>query len=254
MSDTHKGKLPRNPLGVIAVFVFFIEVIATVSLRIVVGSTYARPVVYFIIWYPVGITAVFFVILWFRREVLFGPMDYREDQTFKDILLRRVEALQVRQEANEIEVTTNLRYVYATIDRLIDHNEVDSAIIVGRTFLKNGLCDISYDLFQHIHSKVSKQHEHYYMLLGNIAFSLIQKHSYREALEYIAIVESADDGKHFFSWHALARAYAIYKSGNGEKADEYWAAIKMAKAKSEYKLDLHNARRIYPEIGEDLNL
>lgn len=254
MANRLKGRsMPSNPLGVIALFVFFIEVIATVSLKIVVGTPYTQFLVYFIVLYPVGITLLFFIILWFRREVLFGPMDYREDRTFKDILMRKVEAIEVKQEARNIEVTTNLRYVYNTIDRLIYHKEVESTLIVGRIFLKNGEYDISYELFQYIRSKIDPQNEHYCAVLGNIAFSLNKKGEYREALEHLSLVESINEGRGFFAWHMVARAYAIYKSA-GNKTEEYWQAIESAKARSEYKLDLHNAKKYYPEIKEDLSI
>jgi hypothetical protein len=107
MSEKLKQKaFPNNPLGVIALSVFFIEVIATVSLRIVVNTTFMEPLVYFIIFYPIGIPLLFFVVLIFKREVLFGPMDYREDTTFKEILMRKVEKLEAKQEAIALEITS----------------------------------------------------------------------------------------------------------------------------------------------------
>lgn len=254
MEAAKRKSLPRNPLGVIALFVFLIEVIATVSLRIVVNTPYAPLLVYFIVVYPVGIALLFFLILWLRREVLFGPMDYRDDRTFKEILLKKVEAMEVRQAAREIEVTTNLRYVYDTIDRLIYHHEVESAITVGRTFLKNGEFDIAYDLFQHIRTNITPQDEYYEMVLGNIAFSLVKKGQYIDALEHLALVETLSDGKSFFAWHGVARAYCLYKLAGEKKTEEYWHSLTRAKERGEYKLDLHNAKKLYAEIRDDLSL
>ena len=77
---------PRNPLGVIALFVFLIETVATISLRIVVEKSLALVLVWFIVLYPIGIATTFFVILWFKREALYGPMDLPEGE-FARLLL-----------------------------------------------------------------------------------------------------------------------------------------------------------------------
>jgi tetratricopeptide (TPR) repeat protein len=124
---------------------------------------------------------------------------------------------------------------------------------VGRTFLNDGQYDISHELFQHIRGKLNPRNEYFYMALGNIAFSLNRKGLYSEALDYLLEIESFDGGKYFFAWHAVARAYSIYKLADNRKTDEYRKALENAKARSEYKLDLHKARRFYPEIVDDLN-
>jgi hypothetical protein len=97
MSDTEtipekiKEKItPRNPLGIIALFVSFIEAVATVSLKIVAdaGAGILWAIVLFMILYPTVIAILFFVILWKRREILFGPMDFSDPKGFENILLR----------------------------------------------------------------------------------------------------------------------------------------------------------------------
>jgi len=59
--------------------VFFIEAIATTSLKFVVNTGFVGHLVWFIILYPTFIAIAFFVILWTKREVLYSPADFRED-------------------------------------------------------------------------------------------------------------------------------------------------------------------------------
>jgi cytochrome c-type biogenesis protein CcmH/NrfG len=87
MSDTKQERwTPRNPLGVIALFVFLIETVATISLRTMVNTPAAFVLVWFIVLYPTCIAVVFFLLLWFRREALFGPMDFADQREFSRLL------------------------------------------------------------------------------------------------------------------------------------------------------------------------
>ena len=69
--------LARNPLGIISLFVFFIEAIATISLRIAVDTDYIGHIVWFIILFPTLIVLLFFITLWSKRESLYSPMEFR---------------------------------------------------------------------------------------------------------------------------------------------------------------------------------
>lgn len=77
---------PWSPLSIIATFVLLVETVATTSLTTVQEKPFAIYLVWFVIVFPVAIATVFFVILWRRRWVLFGPMDFKDDKTFADLL------------------------------------------------------------------------------------------------------------------------------------------------------------------------
>ncbi len=82
---------PHNPLGVIALFVFLIETVATVSLRAINDHSLTSVLVWFIVLFPIAIAATFFVVLWFRREALYAPMDLPKGE-FTQLLLKVDEA------------------------------------------------------------------------------------------------------------------------------------------------------------------
>jgi hypothetical protein len=109
---------PRNPLGIIALFVFLIEAIATISLKFVVGTEFARHLVWFIILYPTFISIAFFTFLWMKREAFYSPYHFRSDSAFHE-LLRRVEVLDIKQEAAKIDESTRPNEVIETIQRLV---------------------------------------------------------------------------------------------------------------------------------------
>lgn len=69
---------PKTVLGVIALFVFFTEAVATISLKFVLdaSSPYIAHLVWFIVLYPLLLTFLFFYTLWFKVQKLYPPMDY----------------------------------------------------------------------------------------------------------------------------------------------------------------------------------
>ena len=130
---------PRNPLGIIALFVFLIEAIATISLKFVIGTAFVGHLVWFIILYPLFISVAFFAFLWMKREAFYSPYDFRSDSTFHELLRsveRRVEVLDAKQEAAKIDESTRPNEVIETIQRLVALGDIRAAIDVGRTFLK----------------------------------------------------------------------------------------------------------------------
>jgi tetratricopeptide (TPR) repeat protein len=244
---------PRNPLGIIALFVSFIEAVATVSLKIVAdaraGILWA--IVLFIILYPTIIAIFFFVILWKKREILFGPMDFPDPKSFENILLQGFQRIEVKQEAAIIDVNTALNDVYKTIDKLMEFNDIWTAVQVGRSYLERKEFDKSLQIFQYMLNKVSPSNESYCKVLANAAYSMIGKNDYENAIEYLRRIESLNRGRHFWTWHSLALAYAYFRKGEKIQYQKY---LNKAKKLSEegYDIDVNYFSELYPEIEADL--
>lgn len=71
----------NNPLTIIAIFAGLAEVSGTVVLPLLkenIQNTY----VWFIMLFPIFLVALFFLVLYFKREVLYAPSDFREDSSF----------------------------------------------------------------------------------------------------------------------------------------------------------------------------
>jgi tetratricopeptide (TPR) repeat protein len=241
--------LAKNPLGIISLFVFFIEAIATVSLNIAVNTDYIGHIVWFIILFPTLIVLLFFFTLWVKRESLYSPMEFRDDESFL-LLLKKVDRLEAKQDAAELDpVTADLAEVFATIDRLLGLNDVRSAIEVGRAYLKQNQYEESTKIFSYMQSKVNPQNEAYYKILANLSYSLIGTGKYTDAIKNMIEVHQIRNGAEFRAWHALAIAYSYFMIGETKKFEEWLADAKM---RAEYKRNILFFQSLYPEIKGDL--
>jgi len=100
LDSNRKRWTPSNPLGMIALFVFLIETVATFSLRTVADKPVALVLVWFIVLFPIGIAATFFFLLWFKREALYGPMDLPKGEFSRLLLEIRATELKVQEARN----------------------------------------------------------------------------------------------------------------------------------------------------------
>jgi len=241
--------MPRNPLGVIALFVFLIEAIATISLKTVADKPFAIILVWFIIVYPSVIAVCFFVLLWFKREALFGPMDYKDDTTFRDLLLKKVEQIEAKQEIGRIDSSTALDEIFLTVDKLLELDDVWSATSVARAFLKKKEYDKSLKVLERIKATLSRGDEAYYKVLANMAYSLIGLGRYDEAVALLLEVKKLQRGRFFGPWHSLALAYAYFKSGRKDEADR-WVDYTRQHGAAEIELEFFAS--LYPELAEQI--
>lgn len=71
-----------NPLTVIAIFAGVAEVAATVSLATVDDAELRRTFLWFVMLFPTGLLAAFFLTLNFNSKVLYAPSDFRDEANF----------------------------------------------------------------------------------------------------------------------------------------------------------------------------
>ncbi|GAB3909243.1 hypothetical protein GCM10028803_46490 [Larkinella knui] len=249
MTSVLKNKVtPQNPLGIIALFVFFIEAIATVSLGLVATTPYVIYLIWFIIIYPTFIAIAFFVLLWLKREALYSPGDYRDDTTFKEILLQKVAVIEAKQDAATITSSTNIDEIIRTVDRLIALNDIYSAVNVGRTFFKEGEFEMGLKLFDYLKSKISPFHDSYYKILSNRAYSLIGIDKFQDAIDQLNELRNIHEDK-FMVWHSIALAYAYYKIGNQQYYRQW---LDYSRKIKEFQRGQDFFKKLYPEIADDL--
>jgi len=239
---------PRNPLGIIALFVFLIEAIATVSLKFVVNTPFVAHLVWFIILYPTFIALVFFVFLWAKREAFYSPYDFLSDDTFQN-LIKRVEVLNAKQEAAQIDETTRVDDVLLGVDRLVALGDIKSAVGMGRFYLKQADYNRSIEVLDHLLKRVPQSHELYYKIHANRGYALIGAARYDEAIVELNRVRQINGGESFHAWHCVALAYAHFKKG--EKA-QYEQTLKYARDLEGFRRNLGFLSKLYPEIRNDL--
>lgn len=77
----------RNPLSIIALFVLFIEVIATVAMSNTLLTDAQRNwLVVLCAIYPALVLVVFFLLAWYRPINFYGPQDYSDDNIFLKLM------------------------------------------------------------------------------------------------------------------------------------------------------------------------
>ena len=254
MENEIKKKIyPKNPLGIIALFVFFIEAISTVSLKFMIdgSSEFIGHLVWFIILYPSVIAFLFFITLWCKRESFYGPSDFKDDTSFVS-LLHRFEKLEIRQEANQIDPKADIDDYMNIIKNLINKNDIYTAIQVGRSSLKEQMYDNSYKLFTYLADNCNRNHDLYSRILANLAYSLIGLGKFDEAINWLQEVYKIRGKNNFRVWHAVALAYSYFKIGY---SDDFKTWLDFAKKQERvYSIRLPENLRLYPEIENDLRL
>lgn len=74
----------NNPLTIIAIFSALAEAFATAAL-IMIPSELQEIFVYFVMFFPVMLVALFFCILIFKNEVLYAPSDFENQEHYLEI-------------------------------------------------------------------------------------------------------------------------------------------------------------------------
>ncbi len=245
----HKNRLyPSNPLGIIATFVFFIEAISASTVFIIKDNEcLLERVINFIIIFPSVIAGVFFLILIFKRQILFGPNDFKNDDSFIKLINSRIQNLERGQKVNQATANppTNLDSVLELVDELIENKEFKNVVRIGRGYLKLNEFGKTKRFFEHVKKKTPKTEDFYYTIVSNIAYSQIGLKQYEDAIEELKEVESIL-GNNLQVWHLAAFSYAYYKLGNKEKYKEY---LKRCKAHKHFE----NEKDIFEQIYKDFD-
>jgi tetratricopeptide (TPR) repeat protein len=163
--------------------------------------------------------------------------------------LQRIEA---KQEAAIIDVQTDLNDIHRTIDKLIEINDIWTAVQVGRSYLVRKEFEKSLQIFAYILGKTSPSNEGYYKVLANSAYGMIGNKDYQTAIEYLHRLESLNKGRNFWTWHSLALAYAYFQKGDQTQYQKYLNKSKELSDKG-YDIDVNYFCELYPEIAKDLH-
>jgi tetratricopeptide (TPR) repeat protein len=245
---------PRNPIGVIALFVFFIEAIATTSLKFLLdaGSPYIGHIVFFMLGFPVLLVVLFFGTLWMRRESLYSPSDFREDANFMQLFQSvdaRVEKVEIRQKAAQLDPRGDPADVFAVIPDLLARSEFETVVSLGRAFLKVKRYSNSLDVFRLL-AGFPLSLEVQSQVIAFTAYSLNGLGLYQEAVQELRELRKLDPGLAEKFWPSLACAYSHFKLGQQTEFSAWLDKAVKRNGAPEY-LDL--AIQLYPELRSPLN-
>lgn len=104
----------RNPLGLFALFVTAMYAVTAVvfkeGLYLLCGVWERRPIIWFLILFPVVILGIFVFLVVKHHEKLYGPRDYRSDDAFQRITMSK------EKKRKEIQTLAASAMVSATSD------------------------------------------------------------------------------------------------------------------------------------------
>ena len=252
---TSFGAVVRNPLSVIAMFVLLVETIATVTLTKVLSfEAVSIPLAWFSVLFPTLIAAFFFATIWWKHQFLYSPMEYRSDEAFLTAM-ERLQRVEARQEAADLNPRTASELESINVvNRLLELDDIKSAVKVGRTFLENNQYDIAHRIFQHILDKAPVDHRDRFNALANLGYSSIGIGDYGGAISALEdCLKTA--GKNSGPWHFLALAYAYFKLScskpdlNYKKFEEY---LSISKNHPWFAYNKAFFKSLYPEIANKL--
>ena len=238
----------KNPLGIIALFVFLIEVVSTYSMNILVDTNYLGHLVWFVILFPSVIAFLFFGTLWFKSASFYSPQDFREDESFLR-LNKKIEVIYSRQEAEQITVDAPLDFAFNLVGRLLKNGEVSGAIKVGRAYLTVSDYESSHAIFKYICDNTESENFQYSRAVAHLAYSEIGLKKYEKGIKQLLKVYELSGETKFFVWNSVALAYAYYKMRDTERF-EHW--LSYSKKRKEFGKHKKQLAELYDEITSSL--
>jgi tetratricopeptide (TPR) repeat protein len=109
-------KLARNPLGIIALFIFLVYAIA----GIVFSSTAQGPertiLVLFLVLFPLFVLFAFFVLVTRYHDKLYAPSDFKDDHYFVALIEKRIsDSPTVRQISQRVDILADIERANALV-------------------------------------------------------------------------------------------------------------------------------------------
>lgn len=111
----------RTPLSIIALFLFLVEVVVTIALRVeVLTETQRMWLVVFCVVFPVIVLLFLFILVWYKPQHLYGPSDYDNQKDYLDSL----RFMKIQDEVRIIDKESNRGNLTG-----LDHNGITYLVI-----------------------------------------------------------------------------------------------------------------------------
>jgi len=251
MEKTNKKIYPTNPLGVIALFVFFIEVISASTLYALNNHPeLLRIIVIFIVSFPSGIAILFFLFLWSKPASFFSPKDYQDDNSFLSSLKKELN-FNSRVIKAYTGPPTIIEESFQLADEMIKKQNYLEAIRVGRGYLKFGEFYKSYKFFEHIKPQIPKNSHFYVVCIGNIGYSLVGLEKFNSAISIFKSIECNYSDK-LKIWHIAPLAFCLLKSENN--SGEFKKYLDILNNHPQLPEEIFAYKKRYPELAKHLEL
>ncbi|MGA9767400.1 MAG: hypothetical protein WBV94_00050 [Blastocatellia bacterium] len=153
----------------------------------------------------------------------------------------------MKQEATQLDPRGDVSNALDIIQKLMDKDEVQSAVSLGKAFLKVSRYASSLEMFRYIERRIIPSHKYHPRVLAHLAYSLIGQKDYHEAIRTLLQAQRETPRNELGFWPALGLAYAYLKIGDKEEYGRWLSYAKSIPETSEY---FSLVVMIYPEFKD----
>ena len=162
----------KNPLGIIALFIFLIYSIASLVLGVsaeILTEGQKWVFVVFLVVFPLLVLGSFVWLVANHAVKLYSPADFRNDWSYVK-LNQKVEVIEVKQEAAQVDPRGSIEEARVRLKELMTFDQVNAAKSVAKAFLKVKRYSDSLTLFEEIgtYLKNKGKHEGTYIRIGTV--------------------------------------------------------------------------------------
>lgn len=249
--STSTKAVTKNPLGIIALFIFLIYSIASLILGVAadaltVGQKWVFVV--FLGFFPILVLGSFVWLVVNHSVKLYSPADFRDDNSYI-ALNRKLRVMEIKQDAHEVDPRGNIEDAKVALSELMSIDEIDTAISVAKGFLKVGRHSQSLSLFEEIGKYLQNSGRPETKILSYKAYCLIGLENYTEASKVLQALRMASPGEFDF-WPRIALSYSLLKTGRTAESSELLEQAASDKMAEGY---LGEVTKRYPELATEFS-
>lgn len=247
--STSAKTITKNPLGIIALFIFLIYSIASLVLGVSAEAlTEGQKWVFvvFLVVFPLFVLGSFVWLVANHAVKLYSPADFRDDKSYVE-LNQKLQVVQVKQEAAQVDPRGNVEEARVMLKQLMTLDQVDSAKSLAKAFLKVGRYSDSLTLFNEIGVYLMSQGGQETKVLSYKAYCRIGLEQYENAMELLYKLKEASL-KDFDFWPKMALAFCLWKKGKTEDSNSLLNQAASDESAKSYSAEV---KIRYPEIAQE---
>lgn len=240
--------LTKNPLGIIALFIFLIYSIASIVLGVsseALTESQKWFFVVFLVSFPPIVLAAFVWLVAKHAVKLYSPSDFRDDQSYIE-LNQKIHFVEIKQRAGQVDPRGSLDEARAVLAELLSIKAIDTAKGLANAFLKVRRYRDSLSLFEDIANELRRVGKNNNALLSHRAYCFIGMEDFQKARHLLMRLQSASP-ELFDFWPTVALAYCLLRDGEETEAEILLAAASQDPAAKSYASQLSV---FYPDMSE----
>ena len=237
----------KNPLGIIALFIFLIYSIASLVLGVsaeILTEGQKWVFVVFLVVFPLLVLGSFVWLVANHAVKLYSPADFRNDWSYVK-LNQKVEVIEVKQEAAQVDPRGSIEEARVRLKELMTFDQVNAAKSVAKAFLKVKRYSDSLTLFEEIGTYLKNKGKPETKVLSYKSYCLIGLGQYKSAMELLYQLRRASP-EDFDFWPQMALAFCLWKDGETTGSSKLLDQAASDRSAKSYSSEVS---RHYPEIA-----